>query len=463
MTSEIVLNSVRSAEDFNNQIGTFGERNTTQHRHNQRLVNITVITDAPIMALYTVRRGFYFILLTVFCGSLLKADTIEQAVDCTTDNNYCPCFLHDGSKIVCKGSYLKAVPMLAKQPQVYNELDLGKNQIRRLKSRAFGDLKVRNIKIWMNPLKSVSGDAFRGLEDVLEVVNLSEDSITTIPPLLFDNMHLLRDVDLSRNQLTELPENMFTGRVTMRNLNLAHNHLSNLTLKMLIGLDNLVSLRLEYNDISRIDLDAFRYMRYLEELDLRGNKISKLIPGLFYRMINLQSLYLNENKIAKLQTNTFEGLTFLKLLNLDKNEISYIAEGAFVSCRRLRELRLGKNKISGINAKMFRRLFRVEMLYLFNNELRKLQRGSFKYMYRLKVLNVENNSLTSISRCAFANLDMLDEVAALGNPLKCTCSLKWLFLQKISVSGYCQPASGEKMELWTFNESQKCPKEKSKC
>ena len=59
----------------------------------------------------------------------------------------------------------------------------------------------------------MSGNAFRGLENTLQTLNLAGNSLRSVPVEALRQLRLLRQLDLTGNQIKYVPDNAF---VTLR-------------------------------------------------------------------------------------------------------------------------------------------------------------------------------------------------------------------------------------------------------
>jgi len=60
-----------------------------------------------------------------------------------------------------------------------------------------------------NQISTIEPDSWRGLENSLQTLILSENSISHLPPDSFASLPLLETLDLSRNNLAEIDGSVF--------------------------------------------------------------------------------------------------------------------------------------------------------------------------------------------------------------------------------------------------------------
>ena len=82
---------------------------------------------------------------------------------------------------------------------------------------------IRRLRINWSGLEKVLPDGFKGLENVLEELELSHNQLQEIP-VAISNLTLLSRLDLSRNNIRSLPQgSVFFHLLKLRHLNLNHN------------------------------------------------------------------------------------------------------------------------------------------------------------------------------------------------------------------------------------------------
>lgn len=106
--------------------------------------------------------------------------------------------------------------------------------VNELEDSVFKGLKVSNIQISHAKLAYMSPNAFRGLEDTLQVLNLANNDLFTVPVETLRTLRILNSLDLSNNRIKYVPDNSFvtlrlkTLKLTENNLTLAANSMAGL-------------------------------------------------------------------------------------------------------------------------------------------------------------------------------------------------------------------------------------------
>ena len=83
---------------------------------------------------------------------------------------------------------------------------------------------------------SISSNAFRGLENTLQSLNLGGNSLRSVPVEALRQLRLLRQLDLSANEVKYVPDNAFVT-LRLRTLRLADNADLSLSPNALRGLE----------------------------------------------------------------------------------------------------------------------------------------------------------------------------------------------------------------------------------
>ena len=181
----------------------------------------------------------------------------------------------------------------------------------------FKNLKIISLQISHCGVREISDNAFRGLENTLQNLNLEGNELRHIP---VDSLRLLRLVsllDLTENRIHFAPDNAFVT-LRLKTLKLGGNNVT-LSANALRGQEtSLKNLNLKNCQLKEIPA-AVLNMNGVTFLDLAQNNIRILRPGIFRQMHNLTALNLEQNLIPALHPGLFEGvtdsLTSLSLLN----------------------------------------------------------------------------------------------------------------------------------------------------
>ena len=222
------------------------------------------------------------------------------------------------------------------QDTIIEMLFVNRSAIGILGDFVFRNLKVINLQISNAGLIDVSANAFRGLENTLQNLNLAQNQLRTVPVEPLRQLRLVSLLDLSQNNIGFVPNNAFVT-LRLKTLKMADN--INLTMadSALRGLEtSLKNLNLKGCSLKTIP-EALRSLAGLAFLDLAQNNIRYLDPGVLARMNSLTALNLERNVIQTLHPRVFEGVTdTLSSLSLLNNLLTDYPTEAINSLKELR-------------------------------------------------------------------------------------------------------------------------------
>ena len=208
-----------------------------------------------------------------------------------------------------------------------------------LEPNTFRGLKISNLQISHAKLSQISSDAFRGLEDTLQGLNLANNELDEVPVDTLRTLRLLGSLDLTSNKIQYVPNNAFvtlrlnTLKFSDNNITLAdgafnglEQSLKNLNLKgcqlkevprALANLAGLAFLDLAQNSIRNLGSGELSNLASITALNLERNVIQQLEPGVFYGINDtLSSLSLLNNLLTSYPT---EAITSLQELRVSRN------------------------------------------------------------------------------------------------------------------------------------------------
>lgn len=135
----------------------------------------------------------------------------------------------------------------------------------------FKNLKIINLQISNAGMIEVSSNAFRGLEDTLQNLNLAGNQLRYVPVEPLRQLRLVSLLDLSRNKIKFVPNNAFVT-LRLKTLKLADNNLT-LAENSVRGLSSsLKNLNLKGCTLKKVPT-AIRTLKSLAFLDLAQNNI----------------------------------------------------------------------------------------------------------------------------------------------------------------------------------------------
>lgn len=149
-------------------------------------------------------------------------------------------------------------------------------------------------------------------------LDLSNNSVRSLPAGVFVSLGRLRILDLRDNQLSALHNSTFLGLASLRTLHLTGNRLVTIDGWSLYGLSSLSALDLSRQGLINLTTRSFVGLRTLLNLNLSHNQLVDLPDGTFSGLSNLLSLDLRGNPVDAMAARLFTGLTNLHHLWTDE-------------------------------------------------------------------------------------------------------------------------------------------------
>jgi len=271
-----------------------------------------------------------------------------------------------------------------------------------LKENSFKGLKISNLQISNAKISKVSPNAFRGLEDTLQGLNLADNELTEVPVETLRTLRLLSSLDVTNNKIQYVPNNAF---VTIR----------------------LKTLKLSDNNITLAD-GAFNGLEQsLKNLNLKGCQL-KSVPKALSNLAGLAFLDLAQNSIRDLGSGELSGLSSLTALNLERNVIQKLSPAVFYGINdTVSSLSLLNNLLTGYPTQAITSLAELRVLDLGFNLLRSLPNDAFSGINSLTLLALDGNPMSTLPEEAFRHLNSSLRGLSLGGRfLTCDCNIKWI-------------------------------------
>lgn len=167
-----------------------------------------------------------------------------------------------------------------------------------------------------NHLKILEADTFDAA-DKLEVLRLSSNDLSNVPPFVFRQLKNLKTLDLGRNKIDIIDNEAFRGLISLERLYLSDNNIKSLPTRVFYPLRKLNTLSLENNQISELNDDTFRYNPMIRSLGLSNNTFKDLQNELFRYFLNLSDLSISDLRINTLDLNGTSTISTLVVRNTD--------------------------------------------------------------------------------------------------------------------------------------------------
>lgn len=287
-------------------------------------------------------------------------------------------------------------------------LDLSNNSIDSLPPAVFSKLtRLQNLNLQGNAISFIADHALDGLTS-LSSLNLADNKLVTLPPELFSDTREVRELHLQNNSINVLAPGLFNDLTELIILDLADNELTDewINTATFAGLLRLVVLNLANNHIAKLEATVFRDLYSLQILRLEENSIESIAENAFNSLNNLHTLILSDNKLTRIDSNTLNGLLGLNVLSLDSNAIEYIDPEALRNSSSLQDLHLNSNKLYDIPA-VLNEVPQLQTLDLGDNQITEIFNSSFASMHKLVGLRLTENNISNISKGVFDKMTAL--------------------------------------------------------
>lgn len=212
------------------------------------------------------------------------------------------------------------------------ELNLGQNGISRIEIGAFDRLSnLRVLVLDDNQLATVPSPSLAPLSNLAELF-LGINSFRTIPAGAFEMLQHLTNLDLKGAALVNISLHAFRGlQNSLRQLELSDNRLQRIPTVHISELMRLEELSIGQNDFQIVPEGAFVGLKNLRRLEISGSMhLRKIQAGAFATNTNLESITIASNKMLnEVQEGALSGLPHLKHVILRDNALTTLDEGLF--------------------------------------------------------------------------------------------------------------------------------------
>lgn len=243
------------------------------------------------------------------------------------------------------------------------------------------------LNVSHNSLSSLPPSLFTMVPS-LETLNLSGNMLSDTLPVTLPSLKNLRELSLSMNRFTIIPEPVFYLSTSLATLELPSNELTEISEKIAL-LVNLTRLDISSNHITTLP-DEIGSLTNLVYLRARANKIATVTP-LLGQLTNLITLDLRQNEIEELDERCFPASSTLEKLLLTENYLRSIPD-SIIECTGVAELDLAENKLTQIPP--LTSMTGLKRLMLHDNRLTDVP--LLDDMHMLRELDLRTNQLTSL-------------------------------------------------------------------
>ncbi|CAD5215455.1 unnamed protein product [Bursaphelenchus xylophilus] len=360
---------------------------------------------------------FLFTVFNILHGCRVNPETAFRSCSCNEINKgsvEIKCSNQDWDRIP---SLQRIIPLDDRSSIKLGTLIIERSSLSTIPSDNFRNQSINSLILSNNRISTLNVNAFRGLEDSLQELNLQNNQITVFPFWAFTFLRNLVSLKLQDNHINDLGD-AISKENQMKNLRVLHLDRNNITK---IGLNSLSGfpinvLTLSENQIRSVDPNSLPLS--LAVLDLSQNLIAE-IPLIALKELQLLSeLDLHENSIKEIKSNPEVEFKNDIKINLANNLISKLNHGDFSSFQRISELDIAMNKVSYVNERAFEGVKKLEKLSLAFNQIENLQKNTFGSLAKtLRRLNLGYNEFEEVP-VALEPLLSLESLELNNNKLK---------------------------------------------
>lgn len=214
--------------------------------------------------------------------------------------------------------------------------------------------------------------------------------LTQIPPLKASE---ITSLELTGNSIISIPDEAFSGLPNLERLDLSRNNISS----------------------SGIGPKAFKFLKKLTRLNMDGNNLKEIPSGL---PSTLEELKINDNNLQALDEESLSDLSQLVTLELEGNNLNEINVNplVFKPLKSLSYLRMGRNKFRIIPQGL---PDAIEELYLENNQIEEITEFCFNHTRKINVIVLRHNKIEEnrIAPLAWINQENLESIDLSYNKL----------------------------------------------
>lgn len=226
---------------------------------------------------------------------------------------------------------------------------------------------------------------------------LADVNLSVMPTIMFQNAKHIEFIDLSRNTLLTLPDDLFEMLINLRLLRIIGNQLASIP-KAILACPSITHLDLSSNKLDGEALGTLATMPRLTHLNVSCNRITKL-PDSLASLVTLRSLDISSNYLTALSPCIW-GMQDLRELNASFNRITSVPE-EIVSLRYLRCLIMVGNAIESLNPQM-KELVHLRQLDLRGNLLTRID--GIDAIASLFEVSLDYNHLSDISHPSWPHM-----------------------------------------------------------
>ncbi|XP_059139143.1 insulin-like growth factor-binding protein complex acid labile subunit [Physella acuta] len=216
------------------------------------------------------------------------------------------------------------VPSTIKHLKNLKSLFMFRSGLHTVEDNSFQGMKsLEVIELNTNTIKTLSKDAFKGLEHSLKKLRLDRCFMQQIPTEALANLYKLEYLDLSQNAFTIAPPKVFVGHYCLRTLLISSENMV-VDTSTFAGQETCIrDLTMKQMKLTRVPREALVHLKSLQELNLENNLIHRLPKNAFFG-IKAMIISLAYNNLTHIEPGAFNGLPKRVSINLRHTHVSDI-------------------------------------------------------------------------------------------------------------------------------------------
>ncbi|GBN75352.1 Leucine-rich repeat-containing protein let-4, partial [Araneus ventricosus] len=264
------------------------------------------------------------LLLLLLTSSLVQSDI--SGCPPLPASRTCTCSLKTrGVDLSCDSASLQdlltSIEAIADTRQVVWYLKFRNVRLGHFGKSLLGNLRVNHFIALNCSITSIDQDAFAGLADDLESLDLGLNKLERVPTAALEGLVNLASLNLNYNRIEILHADAFRGLISLLRLSLFGNRIKFVDDLAFEGIGgNLTQVNLGDNGLSSVPSRPLRHLSVLQRLQLHENKITNLVQEEFTGMgESLDVLELSSNQVEEIPEKAFANLKMLNSLDLENN------------------------------------------------------------------------------------------------------------------------------------------------
>ena len=184
------------------------------------------------------------------------------------------------------------------------------------------------LQLSSNPIKTINGDAFKGIKAATLELDLSNCTLEVFPKEAINKLPNLMSLLLKNNRLSSIPEQAFNRLKKLETIDLSGNRRLTLDENSFSGLETtLANVSLNEIGLTEFPADALKSLNKLQQLELDGNAITTL-PAEIFKGFSTRTkkfrLSIRNNRMNFINSRAFADMGNLRLesLNLQGNRLT---------------------------------------------------------------------------------------------------------------------------------------------